>query len=628
MANSGFLAGIEGYRALAVLAVLVFHLDLSGVAGGYLGVDLFFVISGFIITRNILLEQGRGTFTLKGFYIRRFRRLFPALAVTVLITLLAALPLMPANELALLGESALFALFSLANINFWLEAGYFDAAAHTKPLLHTWSLSVEEQFYLFWPALLLVLTASRRAPVAALLLLASLLATLYWRSEQADAVFYLLPFRVHQLMVGALIAILALKLPGVLGNAAVLIGSAGFLALVTVFAGDYTPAVGALAVSFLGSLLLLGRESTFALAAYGQPVLQWIGRRSYALYLVHWPLVVLYLYARGFEELGMAETVLLFAAFFVLAAWLHSAVEYPFRLQSGEARNANRRATPITLGVLLLSSVFGGAYWMTDGRLGVAADGYELLAETVEAEKEERLVAIRNGRCNLQPQHEFADYDAEACATPAVDRPNVLVIGDSRAADMFVLLSRTFPELHFLQATGAACPALLNDWSTEERTDSCRRLNVLRFTDLVERDIDAVVLVATGVAAAIPYLRETIAHLEDRGLQVIVFGPRGSWPAALPLMLAQAEPAEDINVTLGSRMKRKRPLFGFVQLAGANSTVIDMLEIQCAPTCDAVIDNRLLYYDAFHFTVWGAEIFGSRLREQVDFLSLVSPPGA
>jgi len=135
-----FIPGIEGMRALAVLVVLLFHLDISSFAGGYLGVDLFFVISGFIISRNILSDLQLGKFSLRDFYVRRFRRLLPALLITVLLTLIAGLWLLPPVELANTAESAIYAVFSLANFHFLLESGYFDAAADAKPLLHTWSL--------------------------------------------------------------------------------------------------------------------------------------------------------------------------------------------------------------------------------------------------------------------------------------------------------------------------------------------------------------------------------------------------------------------------------------------------------------------------------------------------------
>ena len=164
--HGGFIPSIEGMRALAVLAVLLFHLDLPGLAGGYLGVDLFFVISGFIITRNILSDLGKGKFSLKEFYLRRFRRLFPALVVTVLLTLAVGIMVMPPLELMNTASSAIFALFSLANFNFWLESGYFEATADAKPLLHMWSLSVEEQFYLIWPTLLLIAVNSRQRVIA------------------------------------------------------------------------------------------------------------------------------------------------------------------------------------------------------------------------------------------------------------------------------------------------------------------------------------------------------------------------------------------------------------------------------------------------------------------------------
>ena len=162
-------------------------------------------------------------------------------------------------------KSAIAALMSLANFHFWLESGYFDAAASTKPLLHTWSLSVEEQYYLFWPALLLLLSGSRlRTPVIVVLLLLSLLASLLLRNSMPDAIFFLLPFRLHQLMAGALIAALSLRLTGAVGSACSVLASIGFIATAVLLEGRLSPATGAAAVTCFGFFLLLGRESIAA----------------------------------------------------------------------------------------------------------------------------------------------------------------------------------------------------------------------------------------------------------------------------------------------------------------------------------------------------------------------------
>jgi hypothetical protein len=228
-ATSAFIPGIEGMRALAIIVVLLYHLDPQWTPAGYLGVDLFYVISGFVITRNALQDLAADRFSLKYFYYRRFRRLFPAITVTVLLTVAAGYFVMPPAELAATAKAGVYSLFSLANFNFWWDASYFDAAAHSKPLLHTWSLSLEEQFYLFWPVLLLLAYPTRfRWFLAPGLLLLSLGLAFCFREKASEALFYLLPFRVHQLMCGAVLAIFSLQLPGRMGSVCAMAGGAIF----------------------------------------------------------------------------------------------------------------------------------------------------------------------------------------------------------------------------------------------------------------------------------------------------------------------------------------------------------------------------------------------------------------
>lgn len=146
MSSKSIIRPLEGMRALAIISVLLFHVDFHFIPGGFLGVDLFFVISGFIISRILINEIEIGTFSFGNFYFKRFLRLFPALFLTLLVTLVVGYFVMTATPYAALGKSAIYTAASAANFNFWLESGYFDTDAHGKPLLHMWSLGVEEQF--------------------------------------------------------------------------------------------------------------------------------------------------------------------------------------------------------------------------------------------------------------------------------------------------------------------------------------------------------------------------------------------------------------------------------------------------------------------------------------------------
>jgi peptidoglycan/LPS O-acetylase OafA/YrhL len=204
---------IDGLRAVAVLAVIANHAGVAAVGGGFVGVDVFFVISGFLITQIVLKDLQSGRFSLAAFYERRARRILPALiAMILLITPVAALWMQP-WELAAYGKSVLAAALSVSNIAFWQEAGYFAAASQTKPLLHTWSLGVEEQFYILLPLALMLLVRRDRAMlalVAGALLLSLGLSEIGWRWKP-DANFFLLPTRAWELLTGVLCALIAAR---------------------------------------------------------------------------------------------------------------------------------------------------------------------------------------------------------------------------------------------------------------------------------------------------------------------------------------------------------------------------------------------------------------------------------
>jgi len=210
MSGIQYRPDIDGLRAIAVLAVVLYHYDLGGLQGGFVGVDVFFVISGYLITGIIHAEMQRGTFSLAGFYERRARRIFPALFVVLLVTMVAGLFLLLPSDLMRLGQAATATILFVSNGLYMLQSGYFDAASDLNALLHTWSLGVEEQFYVGLPLLLMAVRRYRPAwliPIVAGCALLSFAACVLVQPVVAKAVFFLSPFRAWELLLGSLVAL-------------------------------------------------------------------------------------------------------------------------------------------------------------------------------------------------------------------------------------------------------------------------------------------------------------------------------------------------------------------------------------------------------------------------------------
>lgn len=205
-----YRADIDGLRALAVVPVVAFHAGLPAVGGGYVGVDIFFVISGYLITSIITSEIDAGHFSLATFYQRRVRRIFPALITVLIFCSIAGYLLMTPDDYKMLGQSAVATTLFVSNIFFWRQTNYFDAPVSENPLLHTWSLAIEEQFYLFYPLLLMLVARywpNLRKPIIVILCLLSFVLGLWLLALKPSATFYLGPTRFWELLVGGLVAI-------------------------------------------------------------------------------------------------------------------------------------------------------------------------------------------------------------------------------------------------------------------------------------------------------------------------------------------------------------------------------------------------------------------------------------
>ncbi|WP_353228023.1 acyltransferase family protein [Pseudomonas qingdaonensis] len=331
---------IDGLRAIAVILVLLFHFDL-GVPGGFVGVDVFFVISGYLITEVIRNGMRAGRFTFHDFYVRRLLRLHPALLVTLAATLGAGFLLMDPASFSDLAASAQYATFSASNFYFWLNQNYFDASAHTKPLLHTWSLAAEWQFYLVWPFIVwATMKVSQKAlPIVLVALVAASLISSQWMlSHDSSAAYFMMPFRVFELAIGALLVfapnkrtvdstdplILLAGLGAIFGSAFLLTDKTPFPGLAAVI-----PCLGAAACIYAG-------QSAMGSVLRLWPVVK-AGVYSYSIYLVHWPIIILYKYY-VYREISLSEKLALLSVSVIVGAFQYWAVEKRFIQKNNTAK--------------------------------------------------------------------------------------------------------------------------------------------------------------------------------------------------------------------------------------------------------------------------------------------------
>lgn len=421
---------IDGLRALAVLAVLLFHFEVPGFAGGFIGVDIFFVISGYLITSHIYRDLASGTFSVVKFYRRRILRILPALFVTLLATIAVGLVVLSPADLKRLGVAALTVIGFSSNILFWREAGYFDQSATTKPLLHTWSLSVEEQFYILLPIVLMITFALRPKLlkwVVLLLGLSSLTATLAL-ADRASAIFYLTPFRIFEFTIGAAVIWLpplARSIRNILAGSGVAITVASLFLL---DASQNWPTLLTLAPCVGVALVIYGGTSVVSLIS-SPAWIQAIGRASYSLYLVHWPVYVYALYILG-RDLSWMEVTLVLAASLGMAFAMRRLVELPFLDGTGTVRHILAAGALVGLAAAAL----------------IATNGLP-----------QRITLIRGVELPPPPVYGGVGCDGTVCETNAGAAKTVYLLGDSYMRAYRAGLAEHFPDINFIVYENGGC---------------------------------------------------------------------------------------------------------------------------------------------------------------------------
>jgi peptidoglycan/LPS O-acetylase OafA/YrhL len=615
--RASYRRDIDGLRALAVLSVVLFHFKIfpDYVGGGFVGVDIFFVISGFLITRIIFTGVEDGSYSVVGFYDRRIRRIFPALILLYLVCLSLAFFLNFPSEAANVSKSVIASAFFVSNIFFYGRSGYFDRDSETNPLLHTWSLSVEEQFYIIFPLLVFAIrkfNQRARIWIISAAALASFLAACYMVSADASAAFYLVQYRAWELALGSLLAIGALPTPSrwiaeavaAIGLALVC-GSFVFISRTLPFPGitALAPCAGAAAIIFANS-------STQTLVGYFLSLrpLQFTGLISYSLYLLHWPAIVFF---RLFHEPSRAEKLLLVLVSIILATVSWSFIEKPFRKRP---HRLSQRTT-LVAGCAAMAGVAIAALLVVPGIYLLWRYPSRALDVMAHAKIDES--HLRTGSCFITAGYtdEFEKHDQDSCLSTKQDRPNYLLIGDSHAAHLWSGLRANYPSINFLQATASGCRPIFGEGGEQHCTGL---IHYIYDRFLPTQKLDGILISAQWAPKDLPNIISTVDILKRYVPRVIVIGPTVQYIQPLPRILARAIILKRPETELASQYRRTEEqatdvLFA-TTLKAAQIEYASAYRALCHPECEVwAAADVPIQFDDDHFTREGSAYIVKRL---------------
>jgi peptidoglycan/LPS O-acetylase OafA/YrhL len=443
--TESYKAHIDGLRAIAVIGVVLFHLDINVFTGGFVGVDVFFVISGYLITNKIHAEVIKNKrFDFYDFYINRFNRLFPCLVFTLLISYIFGFILFSPDDFEALSGSLLFSLVGFSNFFFWKETGYFDVASDIKPLLHTWSLGVEEQFYLLWPLVcsFIILKFYNKKIIYFLMIgfisfylnydvfiNESYISKFFIPDINYAGVYLLTPFRIFEFTVGAFLVFINKRLnkERSMNNFLTIIGFLLIIYPMIIFDKEtyfpfynaFFPVIGSAFIIFFG-------RGDVAKILLENKVMVFIGLISYSFYLIHWPLIVFYKYWFS-ESLNIVDQSFLFFCSILIAYFMYNFVEKPFRRKKTNKKMSNNKRYSLFLLFVFLST---SSYytWMNGGMPERLSDELQIVySEEKSVNTSYNSGTYRNLRFN------FTDYDNK----------KIMIIGDSFGKDLINIFKKS-----------------------------------------------------------------------------------------------------------------------------------------------------------------------------------------
>ncbi|MDR6956735.1 peptidoglycan/LPS O-acetylase OafA/YrhL [Pseudomonas brassicacearum] len=634
MPHTQYRLDIDGLRSVAVIAVLIHHLNASLLPGGFVGVDIFFVISGFLITSQVFSEIKQNTFSLKRFYQRRINRIVPAVATVLLASVVAGAFILSPADLTRLNVSALFSLLGISNIYIWMRYGnYFASDASEAPLLHTWSLGIEEQFYVIWPLLILVLyrLAPRYVlPVLGVGIVAAVGFSEYATNVFATASYYLLPTRFFELMLGGALG-LYLYQPRSLGRRAAqgyALAGAGLISfsLFALSPDAPFPGLNALIPCLGAALLILAGASDFRSRLLTNRPMVFIGLISYSLYLWHWPLIA-YLNYLGIDiTFPVGLSLMGVAISLSWCSWRY--IEVPFRRTGARmpfSRVVTRRFLAPALGLAVLATL--SVQWQGfPQRFTPEVSTLEAMT-LVEPNKLRAGCHMPNARYSTEP-----NPDCQLGARKA--QIDGLMVGDSFAnhfTGMVDILAES-NGIQLMDYTLDSCPPIF-DHSAEISAaygTRCVERNK-RVFELIERNHYPYVVLAGAWprdATAGAIIEASLQRVADNTGQVIVILSNQNIDNAATCPIRRLMFGTDRGCS--APLNITEPYWGGIQARLTQVRFIDPNRVICpAGLCSPIIDGQLLYRDDAHLNDVGSRFIGRTLRD-LGFSLLHDPaqPGA
>ncbi len=618
---------IDGLRAVAVMLVILFHAGFTSISGGFVGVDIFFVISGFLITSSINKQMIQGTFSFQNFYLKRIRRIIPVLVFIIIMVTIPAYFILFSDDFENYSRTIIHTILSTNNFHLWIKSSdYFAESTELIPLLHTWSLSVEEQFYIVWPPLLLLLhkklNLKNRLIGVTLLLFLSFLLSVYLTDANMQMAYFLLPARLFEMLLGAVLAVFWNKLPQFSSTINHFISTLGFFmmlmpALLLTHTNSF-PGINALWPCLGACLFIVSGKEEINKGVFNKllqiRVFVFIGLISYSMYLWHWPLLVFVKYL-GFElTKSIAVSIIILTIMLSFLSWKF--VEQPFRYTyTFDFKNT-------LLKVLLPSMLICGIlYGVIDHFNGFPNRFTQLSEFDKDANFPSKL------RRNCYRKLRLGNFDECGLGTPK-EKPDGMLIGDSFAnhSASFLEVLAYDANMYFHDSAGGGYPVLgdVNDTTGEPEFEPEFGLKRLALA----KKFDYIILAANWErftnkdSKNYQLVFKTVKDLVATGKKIFVIDPiRETTPNDLHKMkvfkarnIAKIK-KKDILVPFYKRpedyivyeFKRKLP----------SIKIIDLNTVLCkGEFCNYEIDGNIVYRNSNHLNTSGARLIGERYLKQ------------